>query len=813
MSSNAWWRRWQWIDTPRVRVRRWLIALLLASLLIIGAGIAVAADTDRPREFVTASTDAETPVSVYVGEELNISGVKLNGRSDTIGSGTVRLREVDGTETISVSGENANFQRASTGSYSADANRSAEIRVLNPRIDSFALYESNDEEVRVLDRVQQDSLVYLNAVWNFEEADALELKITDPDGLDVTRSVIDVDESEGGGSADVSVGNGEIGRSGQDVALDFSGLGSGEYTITATGTDFGPSASITVEVTGADAELDFEPSNVTRGERGVGVLAGFAGQRVILKVPASDVSNRYPAVTDSTGAVAVTNETAETLFVGNVEARIGGESLTGRVPGNADSHFYIPLTPDDDGRERVGINTEYFDANETLEVQLLRPTTNGSLETQITTAIEADQAELEIEPARISISDAPETIPAGGEFSIEGNTSAIDQLSVYARDGGTWYPVRFESGRFEKPLTNESFNVSVRARGRLNITDGYLLGLVNSEELRRQGRATNETLSSREFRQLDPVATVSTIAQQPTMEIHLGRSRLAVGSEIRDTITLRGQADGAGERIRVHVVGPRGALREPPVGAETRVTSRSVEFEFGTGLDQEGEYVVVAIAPGRDGVFAPTDTELNSIAASAETQTRSQTVERLVDAYKPVGGDDQVRTVSFIGQAPGITLDEVGANGRVPPGIIQLSGATNRGGSQNIDINLRRENRSLVRLTRGAVNDSANRWQATLNLSGLQSGTYTLRAAGPTASVSTQIRVVDPATPAEQFPTATPTQAVSGESVANQAGESPTETPEPQLLDLDFQTALQFIVGLLATVVLIAAVVLFRVGD
>ena len=806
---------------------RWLLAVLLISVVIVGTGVAV--DTDRPREFVTASSDSATPVTVYVGERLNISGVKLNDRSETIGDGSVTLQEVGGAETIIINGESANFETADTGRYSADSNDSAEIRVTDPSISSFRLFQSDDEDDRVGDRVQQDSIVYLNPEWNFDEADALELTITDPDGLDVTDAVIDIDESDSAGGVDASLQAGEVGQSGQDVALDFSGLGSGEYTIAATGTDFGPTESLSVDVTGSDAEITFDPSNVSRGEDGVMTLSGFADQEVILKVPARAVSNKYPAVTDADGDVAVTSATAEILFTGAVEARVGGESLGSNAPADADSHFYIPVIPGSDGRERIGIKTEYFEPDQTVEVQLLRPTVDGTIEARLNSAVDTDSAELQVDPARITLTESPPKVPIGGEFNLRGNVTGVNELSLYVRDAGTWYPVEFESGRLSKPIENESspvenesFDFTARASGRLNITGGYLLGITSTDEIQRQGLTPTTTLSTRTFAQLDPAATASIISVKPEMKIQLERSRLAVGSAASDSIRLTGQVEGVGEETRVHIISPRGELRSPPTGTQTRVRNASIEFEFGQQLETEGKYLVLVVAPGRDGEFTPTDNQLDSI-ATAGAQTQTQVLERLVDAYQPVGGDDRVRTTSFLAQPPRITIQQIDADGRVPPEVVQIQGETNRGPEQEVYITLQDNNQAPVRTTIGVVNDSADRWHAELNLVGVQPGEYTLNVVGPAAKTSTQIEVIKPATPAEQFPTAVPAEAATGERAQNQnqnqnqsqnaATVAPTDTPEPQLLDLNFQTALQFTVALLATVVLISGVVLIRTRE
>lgn len=328
-----------------------------------------------------------------------------------------------------------------------------------------------------------------------------------------------------------------------------------------------------------------------------------------------------------------------------------------------------------------------------------------------------------------------------------------------------------------------------------------------------QGLTPTTALSTQTFSQLDPVATAPVISVEPRMKIQIERSRLAVGSEASDTITLTGQVQGVGEEIRVHVINPRGELRNPPTGTQTRLYNTSIDFAFGQRLELEGKYLVVAVAPGRDGKFAPTDAQLNSI-ATEEAQTQTQVIERLIDAYQPTGGDDQVRTTSFLGQPSRITIGEVGADGRVPPtGTAQLQGETNRGSDQEIYITLENNNQAPVRTTIGVVNDSADQWYAELDLSGVQAGEYTLNAEVPAAQTSTQIDVVEPATPAEQFPTSAPTETTEG-SRQNQGQNAvtvaSTETPEPQLLDLDFQTALQFTVGLLATVVLISGVVLIR---
>jgi hypothetical protein len=97
------------------------------------------------------------------------------------------LRAIDDRSTATVEGENADFAGIATGLYSADENDSAELLVRRPTINGLSLYETKDEEDELVNgTISGDTTLYLNPEWNFDDADALELTITDPDGLEVT---------------------------------------------------------------------------------------------------------------------------------------------------------------------------------------------------------------------------------------------------------------------------------------------------------------------------------------------------------------------------------------------------------------------------------------------------------------------------------------------------------------------------------------------------------------------------------------------------------------------------------------------------
>jgi hypothetical protein len=204
-------------------------AAVLAALAVGPAAMAVEEPRDRP-----GSTSP--PVTVYVGETLDISNVRLTG-GGTVGTNTTTFASVSGDETFTVDPTDADFDGVSPGSYDAqrDDDGSAELTLVRPRVSEFEVRNERgvDIEGDTLPRSDFEE-VTVTAEYNFEEADRLDVAVENPDGVDLA-------------------GNARITESGGSVTVDTSGAKPGEYHIVVEGSELDGRAETTVTVEGRTA--------------------------------------------------------------------------------------------------------------------------------------------------------------------------------------------------------------------------------------------------------------------------------------------------------------------------------------------------------------------------------------------------------------------------------------------------------------------------------------------------------------------------------------------------------------------------------
>lgn len=783
---------------------------------VTASGTAAERDKQRPRRFVDADTDDETPVTVYVGETLNISSVTLNDRSETIGTGDVTLSEVDGANVVSVDAGDADFGDVGTGSYSADANDSAEIRVTEPEITALSLYGSKDEDNEIISgRIDGRSVVYLDTRWNFDEADKLELTVTDPDGLEVTTQVVDAGDSESAsGVVGADVADGDIAESGQDVALNFTGMPSGDYELSVTGSDFGPSRSQELTVIKDPTTVSFESEKLLQGDVAVANMTGLAGERVHLRIDDGALAEDVSTVTDSDGDVEATNATAESLFYGGeIVYRVGGQSLGIDSDSAASDDLIAVVALGDDGEARIGIRTEYIDPDEDVTFTYASEPDTGSLAERIRTAETVDEPTLNVVSRNITIRSVPEAVPTTDTFLISGTAVGVDRVAVYVQRVNGWRPVESRSGDNVAVVSNGTFTVEAVASDSLALPGGYRIGLISVDEFETtQGQSFESTavISREEWEDLETVDTVAIRTEVGNLSAELRSDSVVVDSPATDELRLVGSAPGHGETLRLYVIGPRGTIYadDPAVGQRVDVVDSSFNYGVGELLTREGTYHVVLVGRGRDGSFAANESSLRT--AVTADRTAQQQLEILNDTYRRPGVDDQLVYATFEGVDPFLSIDTLGRGDRLPPTNITILGATNRGRGHEIFVDVVAPNGTIVASGTGVVIASADTWTASIDLSGVTPGEYTVRAAGPDLEVTRNVTVVLPQTPVEQpAPQADASEQAATESAEGQDGD---ETPvnDPPVPGVSFIDSIQVVVAVLGAVVLLSLILLFR---
>jgi len=225
---------------PPSRLRSAVVTLVVA-LAVVAAATGASVAVDEPRD---EPADTSPPVRVYVSETLDISNVELTG-GGTIGTEQTTFVSVGGDEVFTVAPENADFDGIEPGSYDADSDDDddAELIVVKPRITDFDVRNERGVDIAG-DTVEASDFeeVTITVEYNFAEADRLDVRLDDPDGVDLA-------------------GNSRITESGGSVTVDTSGADPGTYRISVEGSNVEDGrASTTVTVPGGAAEPTATPT-------------------------------------------------------------------------------------------------------------------------------------------------------------------------------------------------------------------------------------------------------------------------------------------------------------------------------------------------------------------------------------------------------------------------------------------------------------------------------------------------------------------------------------------------------------------------
>jgi hypothetical protein len=211
-------------------VRRAALAVALACLVV---AVPVAA-VEEPRD---APEDTAPPVVVFAGEEdLDVSEVELTG-GGRIGTDEAQLvgvsGDADGVPLRLSDPTAADFDDVETGAYdsTADADERPEVTVTRPDVTELVLRSERGVNVTG-DTVDDLETLTVEAEYDFDEADRLDVTVENPDGLDLTP-------------------DGRITESPGSLTVDVGGEGAGTVRVTVEGSEL-EDATRTATVTVGD---------------------------------------------------------------------------------------------------------------------------------------------------------------------------------------------------------------------------------------------------------------------------------------------------------------------------------------------------------------------------------------------------------------------------------------------------------------------------------------------------------------------------------------------------------------------------------
>ena len=761
-------------------------ALVLAALMVLSVsagtvaftGTAVAAndvdpdDPDTfPRDGLNTVEQDSLPAVVYAGETVNIEGVNFDAkRSGTLGDeDSITLigiaGDAEGDIQSGVDPSDADFDGFEPGLYSANGDQGdgeqAEIAVREPEIESVELNtQANTDGADVTDGriTTEDAVAFLNVEYNFDEADKLSITVEDDD-LEVTDQVVENNNTQ--------AGDGFITESGTDERLDFSDVDAGQYTITVEGDDFGPSQTVTVNVSDEDVSVSLDETEVTKGERVVATIDGTPGTLAHIRIDSGDLDEdeleaELGEDSDYFDDNPVdTDRVAQEVFsqTGDVEVRGGSEG----TDDSGENVVFAVGDLGDDGSVPIQINSQFIETG-TITVE--------AAEGDDFTADADDSVDLTVEERAITVDSAPSNVAIGEEFTVNGTADEADEVRAYARIDQSWVPLLDENGNLaadENVDDDGTFEIDIDSGREINLPDNYRIGFV-ADPAYPDNVNPDEEIGQDTWGDFDTTESITVTTQEGSLSAELSSSTVA--SQTGDEITLSGSAIGQ-EQVDVYAIGPRGEieLRERINADEDNAFEEDYSF-----FDRRGSYTFIVVGEGRDGNFGEdvSDEPLDPEGGL----TQEQAVEIIREAYEDAGSDNPIVELTLLSENPSLTLDvEDGAE--VPQDDVTLSGTSNREDGTVVFIEVLDENDDAVFSTEAEVNGSTSSWSVEADMSDVETGDYTLRAEDDETSATAQISVVEEVSEETETPEPTDTPTPTPE---------PTDTPTPEPEETDTPT-------------------------
>nr|WP_245188629.1 HVO_2072 family ArtA-dependent S-layer glycoprotein [Halarchaeum rubridurum] len=532
-----------------------------------------------------APTDGTSTVNIYPGatvfkgeEDLNFTGGLDSSLTGVSGNaeGTILSPPVP--------------QNQNEGRYTNNGTTDAlGVTVNTPRVTELDVDNDNGADISggSVSEASAETL-YVNASWNFQQAEDLELTVEDSSGLEITGDVLKDDYSD-----NIKNENGEA-----SWAIDLSNQDAGEYTINVEGTedlDFGAASQTTTLNlnTDDDISVDLGSSSATQGQNvQYTIRGGVAGDTHIVAIDANDLR-------DSTS-----NQQATQVFrnVGDVEERgiIADDAAYG--PNNdslADveaDYLYASVEIDDDTGVGVGsIDTQYLD-DTSVDVDVYGHDTGVS---GVDGNSEEDSASLDVTEGEVTIDSPSGTYVVGSEVEVNGTApSGLDSVALYARDQGD-YELLGDLGTIsvDSDGTWSEEDVVLSAQSDIfRITGTYRLGVIDAQDARNDEGNLSDTLTTSEFNSGTSGQTslrVTTTSLDATFHTVNGQIAQETG-----TIDVNGTAPGA-DQVLIGFIGRRGDV----ITTTTSVDSDDYTFDeddISVGDLAEGNVHAFAYHIGQD---------------------------------------------------------------------------------------------------------------------------------------------------------------------------------------------------------------------
>jgi major cell surface glycoprotein (TIGR04216 family) len=708
--------------------------------------------------------------SVYLGEE----DVDISGLSGTPTNLVGISGEAEGSTASVANAQFADITDANNfvaGGYSSNGDDDvAELFVVEPRVTDLTIYRgSGTSGADITDGsiLTSDDTITVEGEFNFENAEGLDLTIEDEDGLEVQSQLTSTPS--------------QITTSGGNVVLTgVTQLDTGEYTVTLEGEDEldGASSSATFSIRDEDQTINLAESTLTKGDNVVATVTGTPGQIGLVRIAQDDLD-------DANGTADNTNASNVFANTGDVTSIDGTQTLGS----SGDQYVGAFVDLDDGGEASVRIDSNFLDTA-TVDVEFVEtgisnantPLSNGEKTNAFSNDSDAD-AELTVEDKTINITSAPTVVRIGEEFTIEGNAPESDDVKAYARIDNDYVPLEDDNGdaSTDNVDSDGSFAIDIDSGEYIDLPDSYRIALVAdpTDDVASAGldaTGLGSSVDSDDYSEFETTTTTTVRTVEGDLTAQLSTS--AIAADVGDEVTLSGTALGQGEEVLVYIVDPRGdflALNATDGVATIDVDEEEFEEDYAL-FNRRGTYTFIIVGEGRDGQFNDGNERLDPTDLSGLSTTPQQAVALINDEYTGAGSDDQLVELTLQAQNPQLTIDDFTTDGQVAQGEVTISGTSNREDETTVFIEVLGQNDNVVASQEAEVNGSNSEWEATIDMSDVETGTYTLRADDDEASAELEFELVSELS----TPTETPAPETETEAPETETEMPETDTPAPE---------------------------------
>ncbi|WEL26780.1 HVO_2072 family ArtA-dependent S-layer glycoprotein [Haloferax volcanii] len=786
------------------QTRAILLATLMVTSVFAGAiaftGSAAARPTDLgPNESFNKTVNSGD--SVFLGEEIDTDA----GLGDTNPLLTGTAGNAEGVTLDLSSPIPQSTDDQPLGTYSVDGESttgSDNVTLLAPRITDSEIQTPTgggnlgDVTGSAISSEDADNL-YVNADYNYESAEKVEVTVEDPSGTDITNEVRLSDDSLIDNDS-VDTQNG--------VNIDMSGQDAGEYTIIVEGTedlDFGEARqTMTLAISSDDdVGLELDSESVTQGtDVQYTVTNGIDGNQHVVAIETSDLQD---GVTTEQ-AKAVFRDIGDTEEVGIANSSAVNNSSAATTMDVSDADIAYAVVEIDGSSGVGGIETQYLDDSD-IDIEVFESGVNA------TAAVDGESSEditLTVEEGGTSLTSPSGQYVVGSEVDINGTATSSDDVAIYVRDDGDWELLKIDGNGNDNTITVDSddtfeeedialSNLDGEGSSILSLTGTYRIGVIDAGDAdENSDGSVDESLTTSDFTSgVSSSNSIRVTDQALTGQFTTINGQVA--PEDSGTTDVNGTASGA-DSVLVIFVDERGNINYQSVSVDNDGTFEEDDLAVGDGLTQ-GQITAHILSVGRDSNVGDgslpdgpsTKANLDDLTDYLDTlddnNNNGEQINELIasETVDETASDDLIVTETFRLSESSTSIDSIYPDAAEAAGInpvatgetMVIAGSTNLKPDDNtISIEVMSEDGTSVALEDTDEWNNDGQWMVEVDTTDFETGTFTVEADDGDNTDTVNVEVVSEREDTTTSDNATDTTTTTDEPTETTTTAEPTET-------------------------------------